>query len=120
MSLFPYMYATGNSSEWERLAGESCGYCSGALTDLSAKVSVGRHAEGGQFEFEARGSSTFDDKEFFAWVVFVQHPSRALDGSGTVVEDFPDTTRVRAQVTLAWDGSTWSVIGVDPRKVESL
>jgi len=120
MSLFPYMYATGDTSEWERLSGASCGYCSGTLDDLNEKIAVGRHAEGGHFEFEGRGASTFDGREFFAWVVFVQHPSRAVDGSGDLVEDFPDTSRVRAQVTLTWDGSGWSVDGVDPAKLETL
>lgn len=120
MSLFPYMYATGDTAEWERLTGENCGYCSGTLADLQKKLASGRHAQGGSFEVEASGSSTFDGHEFFAWVVFIQHPSRAVDEAGTVVEDFPDTTRVRAQVTVVWSGSGWAVDGVDPRELETL
>ncbi|GEK16471.1 DUF6318 family protein [Cellulomonas persica] len=120
MSLFPYMYATGDTSEWERLSGKNCGYCAGTLADLREKVAAGRHAVGGNFEFEASGSSTFDGDEYFAWVVFIQHPSRALDESGELVEGFPETSRVRAQVSLIWDGAGWTVDGVDPRKLGTL
>ncbi len=108
------MYATGDTSEWERLSGKNCGYCAGTLADLREKVAAGRHAVGGNFEFEASGSSTFDGDEYFAWVVFIQHPSRALDESGELVEGFPETSRVRAQVSLIWDGAGWTVDGVDP------
>ena len=118
MSLFPYLFATGDSTTWEQLSGTACGYCSGVVDELRKDEARGRQSEGGALEFLDGGADATGSEEFIAWVTFVQHPSQTIDAQGTVVEDFHETRRTRATLLLEWDGGTWQVNGVDPVLIE--
>lgn len=118
MSLFPYLFATGDSGTWEALSGPSCGYCSGVVDSMRADLAKQRHSEGGAIEVLESGASTFDSADFVTWVTFIEHPSQTVDHAGHVVEDFPDTRHSRATLLLKWDGTGWQVNGVDPSLIE--
>lgn len=120
MSLFPYLFATGDGSEWERLSGPSCGYCSGVVNELRNDLARERHSDGGAFEILESSSEPSGSGEFITWVTFIQHPSRTVDKDGDVVEEFPETRRSRATLLLEWNGAGWRVNGVDPALIEVL
>lgn len=117
--LYPYLRATGDSAQWAELAGPSCGYCSGILDDLRGMVTRGEHTVDGAIDIEASGAHTFDDEQFFAWVVAYEHRSHAVDEAGETVEEFPAELRFRVEVNLTWKDDAWRVDGVNPTRMES-
>lgn len=115
--LYPYLRATGDSAEWARLAGSSCGYCAGILDDLAGMVECGEHTVDGAIVIEGSGANSFDGEEFFAWVVMYEHRSRAVDSAGTTVEEFPAEVRFKVDLNLTWHGDTWRVDGVNATRM---
>ncbi len=120
MSLFPYVFATGDSAAWEGLSGASCGYCDGVVNALRKDLAQQRHSEGGAVEILESGADPSGPQEFVVWVTYIEHPSQTVTANGDVVEDFPDTRHSRATLLLEWDGTAWQVNGVDPSLIEVL
>lgn len=119
ISLFPYAFATGDTSAWDKFRGENCGYCRD-ITDAAAEDHrKGWHDVGGQIEHVHGSASKFDDGTYFVTLVFNEHASVKLDESGEVVKEFPGTQILRAEIYLLWSGKAWSVDGVKIDPVEN-
>lgn len=117
MSLFPYMLATGDTTAWRELSGESCGYCSRVTGKVADAHAAGRHDEGGQLEFTFGSAMDFADGTFFATIGYVEHPSVTKDAAGEVLEEFDGET-IRAEIDLEWRDGRWLIQGVNPNLVE--
>ncbi|GEA79604.1 DUF6318 family protein [Cellulomonas sp. CW35] len=118
MSLFPYVFATGDTTAWDELSGEDCGYCAD-ITDLAAADrSKGYHEVGGHIEFTFASAMDFEDGTFSATIAFDEHPSQTVNSDGEVVEDYPGIKVTQADVSLEWRDGRWLVQGVDPTLVE--
>ncbi|UJP40328.1 DUF6318 family protein [Cellulomonas palmilytica] len=118
LSLFPYVFATGDITAWDELSGEDCGYCDDITELAAADQAKGHHEVGGHLEFTFASALDFEDGTFYATVAFDEHPSRTVDGKGDVVEDFPGIKVTQAEVSLEWRDGRWLIQGVDPTLVE--
>lgn len=108
MSLFPYAQATGDLEAWNSLSGEFCDYCANA-GDMVEELPEGQHSVGGQIEFTETRASQIRAGEYGVRLRFTEHPSATLDASGAVVEDFPKTSRVVADMHVVWRDGRWSI-----------
>ncbi|UJP40100.1 DUF6318 family protein [Cellulomonas palmilytica] len=108
MSLFPYAQATGDLEAWNSLSGEFCDYCANA-GDMVEDLSEGQHSVGGRIEFTETRATEIRAGEYGVLLRFTEHPSATLDASGAVVEDFPKTSRVVADMHVVWRDGRWSI-----------
>lgn len=118
MSLFPYVFATGDTAAWDELSGEDCGYCADITELAAADRAKGYHEVGGHLEFTFANAMDFEDGTFYATIAYDEHPSQTVDAEGDVVEDFPGIKVTQAGVSLEWRDNEWLIQGVDPTLVE--
>lgn len=111
LQLFPYMIATGDTSEWDSRSSWSCGFCSSALEIARDMHAAGRHGEGGGFRITEVGTlrTPASPDRFEIVVSFWQAASTTVDAERTVVERFDGPSALRANVTVSWSGEMWIV-----------
>ncbi|WP_146841519.1 DUF6318 family protein [Cellulomonas composti] len=112
LSLFPYVFATGDLQAWKSLSGASCKYCANVVSMVDEMFADGNHSVGGEFEFASVEGDDYKEGEFAVLLRFRESPSQTVSSTGVVVEDFPDTKLESAEVHVVWDGSGWAVDGV--------
>jgi len=116
---FPYMFATGDTSVWKSLTGESCGYCAEVLDAAEADLADGLTGVGGHIDFTYGSALDFEDGTFFVTLGYVEHPSVSTNAEGDVVKTFPDKDTINADISLSWKDGRWTVDAVNPKVVES-
>jgi len=109
ISLFPYAQATGDLEAWSTLSGRYCDYCANAQRMVEDLVAANQHSTGGRIQVTEARASELKAGEYGVLLWFTEHPSQTLDADGRVVEDFPETARVSADMHVVWRDSGWSV-----------
>ena len=107
MSLYPYVYATGDLSDWQAMSDPECGFCNSVITKVTKLHDAGGWVDPTPHEAVAV-SYGVSEEDPNVWVVtfHYSHPeSLDHDGSG-------GTSSVKAEdVTFAlqmrWTGQTW-------------
>lgn len=67
---------------------------------------------GGAVDLHAGTATLDDDGTFLVDIAFTEYPSQTVSADGALVEDFPDTSEMKATMRLSWSGSKWKVEGV--------
>ncbi len=112
IQLLPYMVATGDTAQWEALLGSDCKFCASGR-DLAVEVATnGERVAGGAIDVGFGHASATDDGAFVADIDFVEHPSQRLAADGTVLNDDPSATNIRAHVALRHAAGSWTVTAV--------
>jgi len=113
-ALFPYAAATGDFAEWDRLADETCKFCSGSREQMADVIDAGGHSEGGAVTTKvvaARENAA--GYSYSVAVDLVQQPSTDVDRNGAVIEDYPERKQFSSEVVLHWVDGKWLVAAVD-------
>ncbi|WP_447925044.1 DUF6318 family protein [Georgenia muralis] len=117
LELYPYVYATGDLTEWDAMSDPQCKFCAGVRTKSRELQDLGGRQEGGRMSIIAIDSRPPETSEHFAvWIDAEEEATRRLDSSGNVIEEFPGGT-IEFDIAIAWTGSDWIVRGVDARTV---
>lgn len=112
MALSPYTQATGDLTAWNELSGEACDYCASARGIVEDLVARGERGEGGEIIVTDTQVSDHRANEYAVLLRLTQAPARTVDSAGTVVEDFPDTIDVSADMLVVWAGGEWRIESV--------
>ena len=113
LELYPYAYASGDLTEWDRLAAPSCTYCSTTSDDVQRVVDSRHSVTGGAVEItEARADEVDPGTLYSAFLHYQEAPSQELDGAGAPVAS-SDGGTYTALIALRWTGAAWSVEAVD-------
>lgn len=112
MALSPYAEATGDLDAWTELSGEACAYCANARTIVEDLAARHQRAAGGEIVVTDTQVSPFRKDEYAVLLRLTQAPAQTLDSSGAVVEDFPDTIDVSADMLVVWSRGGWRVDSV--------
>ncbi|WP_154794948.1 DUF6318 family protein [Occultella kanbiaonis] len=113
ISLFPYLFTSGDLDEWEALGTEDCAVCA-QIADGAAELHAegGRNA-GGDFEILHALTSGEDgaDGRYIVQLDVVEAPSIRISGDGSQVEQangrYPELW-----VSVVWGADGWQVDGV--------
>lgn len=112
--LYPYVYATGDLSEWTALSHPECNFCASVNANVSDIFSKGQHSEGGKTKVLARDAVEISPgASYTATIDFTEDASSTVDASGVVVEDFPGQTTNRSTLVVLWADDAWLIRGVD-------
>lgn len=115
VSLFPYVFATGDLESWESMSGTECEWCAAIAGIVRTEIAAGKRREGGRMDV-ADVQAFHDSGEKYVVVVrLLEQPSRVLGSDGTVVERTDFVQDAKLELALRWSGETWSVtsVGVD-------
>ena len=109
LSLYPYMYATGDLSEWQAMSTPECIFCNNVINDVTELHSSGGWGDPWQQEVvaESYGVSEEDPNVWAVSFHFSHSESLDHDGSG-------GTSAVKAEdldfvLQMRWTGQTWIV-----------
>ena len=105
LELYPYVYATGDLTDYRSLSHPECIFCTSVITNVEAMFAAGQHSEGGLL---ALGPATVrhTDRLWLVSLEMVQQPSSTVSGAGEVVEEFPETKTIHVDTVLMdQDGS---------------
>ncbi|GEK22917.1 DUF6318 family protein [Cellulomonas xylanilytica] len=113
--LYPYLYATGDVTDWSLLSHSECTFCANAETNAESMSVLGQRSEGGAFTLiESSGSEVTPGAWYAVKVDLVQEPSVSVNATGSVVEEFPETKRVHVDLAVVWEGGEWAVREATP------
>lgn len=112
VQLLPYVMATGDTSAWEALSGQDCTFCASAR-DLAMEVATkDQRIIGGAIDVGFGHASAAGGDVFSGSVDFVEHPSQRLATDGSILEDDPDASAIRAHLEIRWEAGAWTVQAV--------
>lgn len=116
LQLYPYVYVSGDLSEWDRLASPSCQYCSRTRDDVRRIQRSVHRVTGGEVEVtDTRADEVTPGEMFSVLVDYDEAPSEEVDAEGAVVAA-SDGGRYTALFALRWSERAWVVEAVDINK----
>ena len=112
VSLYPYIFATGDLSEWDALSDVDCQYCQNVRASVEDQVARGVRGEGSDITVvSADGTELAPGDTYAADLEITQAPSFEVKSDGTRV---PDGDGGRYQLHLAlWWREGWLIRAVD-------
>lgn len=113
-SLLPYIYATGDLSEWEELSHPDCGYCTSVADEVHALTNGGGYmATEGSMAVEGVGEEVEGGTGVYVVELTVTEPASLLvESSGAEPAEHPETTYF-ATVGLIHDEGHWKIRAVE-------
>jgi len=116
VSLYPYVFATGDLTEWAALSADDCKYCLNTQASVEDQVMRGVKGEGSEIEVHnATGTELSPGDTYSADLEITQAPSFEVSHDGSRVPDGEGGT-FAIHVALLWrDG--WLVRAVDATRM---
>ena len=112
LQLYPYVYATGDLSEWRELSHPECVFCASVITNVEQMLADGHTADGGMVSVRDVTSVQVSARHFTVELVLTQSDGLEYDASGTVVDRSVGRDYLMTVSVLAEDGA-WLIRGVD-------
>ena len=117
LSLYPYVYQTGNLSEWKAMSHPDCEFCKSVSENVTEMVANGSRTIGGDVDIVEVTRVEHNDSLTLAEVIL-----RASQASSTDVH--ADGTKTPAgkagkftmHVFTIWSSGAWQVRGVNPER----
>jgi len=107
MSLYPYVYATGDLSDWQAMSTPGCGFCNNVITNVTETHIAGGWVDPTPQEVVAETYGVTDrDPDVWGVTFHITHGAGTRhDGSGgTSTVDAEDVTFL---LQMRWTGQTW-------------
>ncbi|MBB2924921.1 DUF6318 family protein [Cellulomonas cellasea] len=110
LSLYPYVYNTGDLTAWKALSHPECVFCASVVTNVEAMHAKGNHQEGTDTTVSSARAQEIEPGALYAVDMTVsQGPAVELDRNGAVVEEDPSTTESVMHVAVQRAGSVWVI-----------
>lgn len=122
MELYPYIYATGDLTEWDALSDEGCGFCGNAQESVTELHSAGGYAEGGDVEiYSSNGGGPYEQDAYIVQLGIRFAASTHINADGSQRE-YADANRPDSRLSMLWRDGAWVVLGVitDSSELEDL
>lgn len=119
LALYPYVYATGDLTEWRALSHPECVFCASVVTNVEEQATAGNASQGGLVAVTRATGTQVGDTYFAVRVAFDQAPSATVDGNGEIVEEFPEAKSYVAEMGVAVVDGRLVIRGAEPEVVES-
>ncbi|SED93770.1 hypothetical protein SAMN04488554_1109 [Ruania alba] len=112
VELYPYVYASGDLTEWDALSDEGCGFCSNVRERAEELHADGGYSVGGDVEVAgAQGGGPYEDDSYvveFALTI-AESEFRHADGTSTT---YNEVVEPRFLVSMIWRDASWIVLGI--------
>lgn len=111
LELYPYVYATGDLTEWRALSHPECVFCTSVIDNVEAQVAAGNRSTGAEVTVQSADARVIDETWFAADAEITQAPSAEYGPDGELLSENPATQSHRMTFSLIHDG-TWLVRAV--------
>ncbi|UZN03033.1 DUF6318 family protein [Cellulomonas sp. S1-8] len=112
ISLFPYINATGDLTEWDALASPECDFCAGVRANVTDLHSRGHRNIGDAEILASTGTEVDAGRWYSARLHVVIAASVDLDRDGAIVDEHPEENR-EIDVVMTWSDG-WTIDEVGP------
>ncbi|MGW6130418.1 DUF6318 family protein [Cellulomonas sp. NPDC055163] len=110
LSLYPYVYNTGDLTAWKALSHPECVFCASVMTGVEEMHSTGNHQDGTETTVsDARAQEIEPGVLYAVDLSLLQGPAVELDKDGAVVEEDPSTTESVVHVAVQRAGGAWLI-----------
>ena len=112
LSLYPYVYNTGDLTAWKALSHPECIFCASVVTNVEEMHAQGHRQEGPSITVRESAAREVDPGVFFSVEVeVVQGPSAEFDRQGAVVEESLGSSDVHVALAVLREGDRWVIRG---------
>ena len=113
ISLYPYVYATGDLAAWKAMSDSACIFCASVTGNVDEMIAQGNRTTGGKVEWLAPPTHTPHENALSeVHLVASQGASTEVNDSGVPVSTTP-ASEADIVVLLTFDSALWSIRGVD-------
>ncbi|MDM8086560.1 DUF6318 family protein [Cellulomonas cellasea] len=119
ISLYPYVYNTGDLSEWNTLSDPECAFCSSVNENVEKLRQDGHHLSGGGVTVvRSSGTEIEVGKWFGAELLVEQAPGVNVDSNDDPVSEHIAGSRYKMTYTITHDGNRWMIREVEPQAAD--
>ena len=113
ISLYPYVYATGDLAAWKAMSDPACGYCSGVSLAVESMHTTGSHIRGGEITVTATRSfpPNASTGVYPVDLELAEGPSIEVNAVGGELNEMAGGNTL-AQLDVAWAATGWSIHAV--------
>jgi len=113
LQLFPYIFASGDLTDWKALSHPECVYCASVLSGAEKMSAAGNRSEGGLVTVsEVRSTVINPGRWWLVTLTMLEQPSVTVDTAGKLVEKFPETKTYKSEIAVVWESERWLVRAV--------
>ncbi len=113
ISLYPYVYATGDLTTWNELSAPDCVFCSSTRDGATTVQQNEGRVEGGSMTVESASGTEIDAGNWYsATVIATEAPSAEYDTTGTLLEESLGGT-YQFSMALTFMSGSWRIDAVD-------
>jgi hypothetical protein len=110
LSLYPYVYNTGDLTDWKALTHPECIFCASVVANAERMHELNQHQVGTDTTVDSATGVEVDPGAWFTVDInCTQGPWSVTDDAGTVVEAGPDTNAYLMHVVVVREADTWRV-----------
>jgi hypothetical protein len=110
ISLYSYVYATGDLLQWQAISDPECVFCSGLTSDVHAAAAIGTTFTGGSLAVTSSIATPGDASNFFRVDLTVsQAPFESIDSTGAARSSSPGTESAALTAVLEHNTQGWLV-----------
>ncbi|MDM8083826.1 DUF6318 family protein [Cellulomonas cellasea] len=110
ISLYPYVYNTGDLAEWNALSHPECIFCASVVDGVEEMHNRGNHSVGAEMVVaNASAVELNPGHSFTVQATLSQGPTTEIDATGAVVSQTSATQTSDAKIVMFWEGDEWLV-----------
>ena len=112
LELYPYVYATGDLTEWRALSHPECIFCASVVTNVEEMVAAGEHWEGGLATLSPPMTTAVSSDFFSVAIEAKEAPARRVGADGATAEESTGGRSLMTVIVIN-EAGTWRVRGCD-------
>ncbi|MFI2753940.1 DUF6318 family protein [Cellulomonas sp. P22] len=112
VSLFPYVYSTGELAEWNALSHPECEYCSSVRDDVTEMHVAGESQRGPEVAVTSTQGVQIDPWWYSVKLDLKQGPWVIVDSAGATIREDVATTTLHMELAVIPHWDTWLVRAV--------
>jgi hypothetical protein len=110
LSLYPYVYNTGDLAQWKAMSHPECVFCASVVTGVEEMVAKGNHQEGASVTFESSSGRELDPGAAFVVDLQVrQEPTTEVSAVGSVVDEIAEAKLLSIAMSVRREGDRWLI-----------
>lgn len=117
LELYPYVYATGDLTEWRALSHPECEFCASVIANVEAMVDAGHTADGGEIHADLTATE-FVAGTFAIGGTATQEPGGEYDANGATVSESSGGS-LEFAMNIIGDAPGWLIRAVEFREVQT-
>ena len=116
VSLYPYVYNTGDLTEWKEFSHPECTFCASVVSGVEEMHAQGQRNAGAEMDVKAAKALELSPGASYQIDLEVtQGPSTVLDEDDAIVASNSEAVNFSMQLILHLNSTEWSVRGVDAK-----